>query len=588
MQDKETNNSSTDSGKKTPAYYSVLFKSREVGGRYVKRGRTVASFRPIKLLDSLVEIASYASTRAYGWFAMTFGLLSLFLHLAEYYFSSSPSDELSQLVIGAVFALLSIPLLLADIPMCTALQRFAVTDYIFFEFFSIKRTGEYKRRKSGRPIIGAIFGLIAAVFGFFFPMEWVVVVLISILVATVSFVSPEFPLLLMLVLVPYATMLPHSSLILIAVSILALLSFFAKVLLGKRHYSIGISDACILVFAATIVVFGVIGGGSASTSVSLMLVALTLSYIPAANIIVNRRLADCAIDAIVFSSFPVCIVAIAQYIVNLITSTRTPSSSVMSSPYILATYLCIVLTIVISSIGGVRGPVKRGVYIALLPLLLFALITTECIPVLIVLVTLLIARDIIRSRKVAKELLILLAVAPSVIFLLPTSALAAISSLSPMGTTLVELRAEFIRSFRIFSDSIFIGVGAADLSGDAPVAMLNSVLGLGYRFGIFAVIVLCVVCAIRLYQDTLYSSLLKSSQLSVFSNMTTIAMFTLAACGWFCDAFANLGLYCLFFALFGLNTAAMRISRSEHQERAEYLKDQKDIDFSAVDIFLHR
>ncbi len=588
MQDKKTNSDSTDSGKKTPAYYSVLFKSREGGGRYVKRSRTVASFRPIKLLESLVDTASYASTRAYGWFAMTFGLLSLFLHLAEYYFSSSPSDELSQLVIGAVFALLSIPLMLVDIPMCTALQRFPVTDYILFEFFSIKRTAEVKRIRSGRPIIGALFGLITAVFGFFFPMEWVVVVLVSMLVVTVSFVSPEFPLLLMLILVPYTTLFSHFGEILIAVSILALLSFFAKVMLGKRHYSVGISDICILVFAATIVVFGVIGGGRDSTGVSLMLVALTLGYIPAANIIVNRRLADCAIDAIVFSSFPVCIFAIAQYIVNLFASTRAPSSSVMSSPYILATYLCILLVIVVSSVSGVNGPVKRGAYITLLPLLLFALITTECIPVLIVLVALVIARDIIRSRKLAKEFLILLAVAPSLVFLLPTSALTAISSLSPRGTTLVELRAEFIRSFQIFSKSIFVGVGAADLSGDTPVAMLNSVLGLGYRFGIFAVIVLCVVCAIRLYQDTHYSSLLKSSQLSVFSNMTTIAMFTLAACGWFCDAFADLGLYCLFFVLFGLNTAAMRISRSEHQERELYLKDQKDIDFSAVDIFLHR
>ena len=489
MQDKKPNNSDTGAGNKTPAFYKVLFDSREVGGRYVKRGRTVASFRPIKLLDSLVQAASYASTRVYGWFAMTFGLVSLFLHLAEYYFSSSPSDELSQLVIGAVFAILSIPLMLIDVPMCIALQRFAVTDYILFEFFSIKRTGEDKRRRGGRPIIGMLFGLIPSVFGFFFPMEWVVVALISILVVTVSFVSPEFPLLLMLMLVPYTTLLSHSGEILIGVSVLALLSFFAKVMLGKRHYSVGISDICIFVFAATIVVFGVIGGGRDSTSVSLMLVALTLGYIPATNIIVNRRLADCAIDAIVFSSLPVSVVAIVQYIVNLITAVRTPSASVMSSPYILATYLCIVLAIVVSSVSGVGGKVKRGVYIALLPLLLFALITTECIPVLIVLLALVVARGIMRSRKLAKELLILLAVSPSVLFLLPTAALTAISSLSPMGITLVELREEFIRSFQIFSNSVFIGVGAADLSGDAPVAMLNSVLGLGYRFGIFAVIV---------------------------------------------------------------------------------------------------
>ena len=70
MQDKKPNKSDTGVDNKTPAFYKVLFNSREVGGRYVKHSRTVASFRPIKLLDSLVQAASYASTRVYGWFAI--------------------------------------------------------------------------------------------------------------------------------------------------------------------------------------------------------------------------------------------------------------------------------------------------------------------------------------------------------------------------------------------------------------------------------------------------------------------------------------------------------------------------------------
>lgn len=588
MQDKNTNSNEHGSGNGKPAFYNAIFNSRGVGSRVSARAHAVQSFRPIKFLGSMVQSASYASTRVYGWFLMTFGMVSLFLHLVEYYFSSNPTDELSQLIIGAVFAILSIPLILVDVPICEALQRFPVTDYIFFEFFSIKRTVADKSRKKGHPIIGVMLGLVPAIFGFFFPMEAVVFVLVTLLVVTVSFVSPEFPLLVMLMLVPYATVFEYSIEILVAISLLSLLSFFAKVMVGKRHYSVGISDICIIVFAAVIVIFGVIGGGQASTRVSLVLVALALNHIPATNIIVNRRLADCAIDAVVFSSLPVAIIAIAEYAVNIFGTGRVPSSSVMSSPYILATYLCVVFSLVAFSVTGVRGLVKRVIYIALLPVLAVALVCTECIPVLIVLATLVAARAVLRTRSAPKELLLLLAVLPPVLFILPTSWLSAISSVSPMSMTLVELRAGLLRALDAFSNNIIVGVGAADLVDSASGAIFNTILGLGCRFGVIAVLVLCVVCAIRLRQDTTYSVFLKSSQLSVFSNMTTVAMFAMTACGWFCDVFADLGLYSLFFALFGLNTAALRISKDEYEERERYFKYQNAVDSSTVDIFLHR
>ncbi len=588
VQDKNKKSNEHDSRKGMPAFYNAIFTSRDVGSRVTERARSVASFRPIKLLGSVVQSASYASTRAYGWFLMTFGLVSLFLHLVEYYFSSAPTDELSQLVIGAVFAILSIPLMLVDIPICEALQRFPVTDYIFFEFFSIKRTSVDKKRKKGHPIIGMILGLVPAVFGFFFPMEAVVFVLASLFFVTVSFVSPEFPFLVTLMLVPYTTMFEYSTELLVAISLLSLLSFFAKVMIGKRHYSVGISDICIIVFALVIVIFGVIGGGEASTRISLVLVALALNYIPATNIIVNRRLADCAIDALAFSSLPVAVIAIAEYVVNILGNGRVPSSSVMSSPYILATYLCVTLSLVAFSVTGVRGLAKRVIYIALLPVLTVALVCTECIPVLIVLATLVVARTILRARKVPKEILLLIAVLPPLLFLLPTSALSAISSVSPMSMTLVELREGLLHAFDEFSENIIVGGGAADLADSAPGAISNTILGLGCRFGVIAVAVLCIVCTIRLRHDTVYFVFLKSSQLSVFSNMTTVAMFAMAACGWFCDVFADLGLYCLFFTLFGLNTAALRISKNEYEEREWYFKDQKAVDSSTVDIFLHR
>ena len=105
MQDKKTKGNEQGTQRGMSAFYNAIFTSIDVGGRLTRRARSLASFRPIKLLGAAVQSASYASTRTYGWFSMSFGLVSLFLHLAEYYFSSAPSEQLSQLVIGAVFAI---------------------------------------------------------------------------------------------------------------------------------------------------------------------------------------------------------------------------------------------------------------------------------------------------------------------------------------------------------------------------------------------------------------------------------------------------------------------------------------------------
>ena len=106
-----------------------LFASKEVGGMgnvNFLRGKFV---RGINILGRCL---SYSSTRSYGCFLLSFGIMSLLLGLGEYYFYSQSQVASTSLLISLAIALVAIPLLVFDKPMCIAVQDFPVTDRIFF------------------------------------------------------------------------------------------------------------------------------------------------------------------------------------------------------------------------------------------------------------------------------------------------------------------------------------------------------------------------------------------------------------------------------------------------------------------------
>ena len=182
-----------------------------------------------KIAGGLVKRLLYTSTKVYGYFLESFGVVSLLLHLAKYYFQDNPDVRLSTLILSAVLALIGIPLIFIDKPLCIALQEFSFTDYLLFEFFSIKRMRGEDSVKTLHTPFGIILGLIPAIFAFFFPIEYVLLVMAAILVATVSIVSPEFLFILLVMAIPYVRFLPYGELTLASAVLLLLLSFFSIV-----------------------------------------------------------------------------------------------------------------------------------------------------------------------------------------------------------------------------------------------------------------------------------------------------------------------------------------------------------------------
>ncbi|MBO5879052.1 MAG: hypothetical protein J6Q68_00670 [Clostridia bacterium] len=561
---------------------SNFFGCYDVKGISAKNARAFSSGGAARAIRFISRLLAYTPMRVYGFAALTFGLLTIVLHLGEYYFLDNPQVEAASLILGAAFSLLSIFLLISDKPICIALQSFKVTDFIFFEFFLIGRMRK-KTDERGLPmILGIAFGFLLAVIGFFAPTLYVSLVVLGILFASIAMISPEFCFISSILISPYATLIPHSSGRLAALSILTLLSFARKVVVGKRVYSVEIYDVLILLLTVAVLLAGVVLGGGASTEPALGIICLLLGYIPAANLAVNRRLCDAIVAAVVISSIPSALYAAVSYVVRLVQNSRSASLAWFSSVEALSAYLCVALIISTYMFFEKRHKFKKVLCLFAAFVNALALISTQHLELTVAFPIVLLAFVIIRSKRMPKILLLALLLIPYAILFLPSGALDVISKYLHASPNLSEISESVIKSAELFRDNFLLGIGANPL-GEAAC---GTYLSVACRFGIISAVVLFLIVLMRIIHLNAYTRFFSSTLVGFHVEMAVLAPLAMLLIGSYANIFEDLNMVYFFVVIFGMGSAAMRISRKERDLLGSYYRDSRSISSSAIDINL--
>ena len=567
-------------------FYNALFFARDISGISSSRFRAFLGGRVMKLVGAIIKFISSTSSRFFGLALVFFGGASLIMHLAKYYLGAVSSISISTAVVSGVIMLLAVPFLISKQPIGIVFEKNKITDFILFEFFAFNRMRKNSTVKTLHPAFGLLLGLIPTVFAYFFPLRYVVLVIVAILFLSVSLISPEFPILSSLLLLPYLDVIPYSGELLAIISIIAFVSFSRKVLVGKRVYSLELSGVVLLVFAVLITVLAFVDGSPLSEKNALILASLILAYIPLSNMIVNRRLAICAVNAIVISMIPIAIGAIIDYLVAIFKGAHAPADFLFSSSECLAAFLMIAALFTAFFVVERSQHSVKALYTVLLGIYVAAIITTECVPAILALLLIFPAYIVIRSLSIPRELLLILAFLPMGIFFLSDAILTRISSFFFAMPDLVKMKAELYESLLLFRDNIFLGIGADSVTADGVGYGGNSISWLLCNFGVFAAALLLIVFLIRMRQFTVFSIYRSSSNVSNFISMGNLAAFVLVVFGMFYNVFADVGIFYLFISAIGVSSAAIRISKREHDDRLGYYGDQRSIDSSAVDVLL--
>lgn len=573
------------------------FFSRSYSGSMTKQKQRIKSMRFFGFLGSLSRLISYTSTKVYGAASLTFGLSTLLLHFIKDYFGAYSSAPTSSLIIGIAFSIFAVPFLLFDRPISLFLQDFTVTDYIFFEFFCIKRTYRSDGEGSIPMAIAIICGGILALLGYFVPV-WIIAAVIGVSVFVyISLLSPEFAFLASQLILPYLNYIPYSNIVFSSVIILCVLSFLRKSVSGKRVIFFEQYDLLIALLLLFIMISGIFVKGVESFSGAVIMLVMSLGYFLAGNIVTNRRLADRAIGALVISSVPTAFIAFGQLIYyaavgNAAQALRAGLSSSFSAPDVFAVFLVVSITFTVTLIKQNRGA-ARIFYSAVIFVDSAALLLTGELFAVFSLLLGIAAYYALKARAWSALLLPLLFLVPYAVFLIPTSAKEAVFSILPTTLGAIDLMALWRTAFSLFRENLFIGIGiggdsfAEEMAGQGIFGVADSnnlFLELGLEAGVFALVIFAFLLLVRLRHRATYYSYVKSSQVSTLAPIVSVSIFCLLCLGATDYIWSDASMFYLFWCVFGLGSATLRVAKKEHDDRILYYEDTRRTYSSSLDV----
>ena len=565
------------------------FSDKVVSGLGSAYAKKVLTHPAVEFIIRIKNALAYASVRSYGILLLAFGLLTLLANFAVYYFRDLPESPALELTVGIICAVLAIPLLFIDMPLNNCLTRYAFIEFVLFDFLCIKKGTEVYRKSEKRDSLVLIPIFIAAALAalsiLFSPIAVLVAVLVAIFIA-LALSSPEFSLLSALLLLPLIPILPKPTLIITALVAVTAVSFSIKVLLGKRLFHFEQYDLIILVFMLFTLISGIFNKGLSSFENSLVIVALSLTYFLVSNILVNRRLAENAVKIVALSSAPTAIYGIISYYTSDVHpewtdpmfSNMKRAFSTFGNPNVYAVYL-VVAVIFSVALALDRSQGKIGIlYSVIAALNIYALVITHTRGAWLAVLLSALGFAIIRSRRCPKLILPAVILIPVAIPFIPSSIAERFLSIFNMQDSSAISRLSIWRSsVLMFLDNLFIGIGVgsdafteefpkyAEESVTAPHSH-NLFLEIGCELGIFALLLFVFLLLIRIRHRATYAKYVRGSSVDNLCTISGTALFALLIFGMTDYIWFNSTMLVLFWAVFGIGSATLRISKKEYDE----------------------
>lgn len=578
-----------------------VFNDRRLSGIDVRCAKWLMHNPLTRGITRLFRLFAFSSTRAYGYFLLFFGLVTLLLNLASHYFFLSTRNLAVDLSVGAILALVAIPLLFFDRPMCLALQEWAPSERLLFDILCIKRIHPSPSDRAIPHVLAGLLGCIPAIVGFFLPIGYVILALLLLLLVAISLTSPEFPFLLTLLVLPFFPCLPYPTLALTCAIGLAVLSLLLKVLLGKRVLHFEEYDALLLLLGLFLLLSGCLGGGN-SLALSLFGAVTLCGYLLAGNLIINRRLAECAIHLLLVSSLPTALYGLLAYFLSgttndLIASFLLPGAETGASTFgtreAYAVYLLAVMLLSSLFLAERRTLAGRLLYTGILVLNALMLGLVAIPAAWLALLLSLLALAILRGKHLPKELLFPLLFTPLLLLLIPGQALYQLCARLGLDTAIADRLSQYRASLAVLWEHPLLGTGLGDgcyeqacyeATGVAGGSAANLLLAIGCQLGIPALCLFLLLILVRVRHISIYSLYVRTSSHAPLCTVCQITVLALLLLGVGEPlSLSPLSSY-LFFSVFGMGSAMLRVSKQERDERLDYYNQLMESDAAATDV----
>lgn len=569
------------------------FPSVQFSGTMTENKMRFLSTRMVKFCKAVARLVSHTSTRAYGTSALSFGTVTLLLYFLKL------SEDMSVItpILGALITFLAIPFLLVDQTLPLFLQDFKVTDYIFFEFFCVKRANKLDTVSKFPLVLSVLIGAAEALLGLICPLWLVVVAFCAVIFVCITLMSPEFAFFASILLLPYMGFIPYSTVILSAIILLATFSFLRKSFFGKRVFYIDVYDLIIALFMLTILVSGIFIKGFSSFTGALGMIFMGLGYTISNNVVTNRRLADRAANSIVISSILPSVASIVIFVRALILDIGAELIDkgifcAFSNGEAASVFMIVSSLFSIALMKQSHGRKKAFYAVAFAIQFISLLLTGEAFAGLAVILGIL-AYHLVSSKRGSVTMSSALVLIPYAVLLLPSRILDHVISVIPsLEGGAAELFTLWSESLSAFVGNIVFGIGMGEESfllemADKGIISNNSsnlFIEIGLEAGIFALLCFVSLLVVRLFHIAGYRSYVRISDVSDFAPLCSACVLSMVAYGAVSYIFADIYAGYIFWCVFGIGSAALRFAKRETDDRNQYYEDTRASDSSAIDV----
>ncbi len=590
--------------------YEISSGGDFVGKRFFRReitgNATVSTARQKKskinkLGQKISHMLSYTHIKTYGFLFLTFGLLTVLSYFAHDFVAGyfPIGENTVSLTLGVILSILSVPMLLLDGPISLVLQEYPITDAIFFDFLCIKRMQATDDAPEANPVAAVTLGAILATVGLFIPTGVVVGAMLFVAYFYLSFLSPEFSLFSTILILPYISLdKPEGYGILATLVVITTISFSRKLVFGKRVLNFEQYDILILLLLLVVLISGIFLKGVESFEWSIKYISLSLVYILAGNIITNRRLADCALNAIIFSSVLPAITSVMEFVRVIAYSSieelyYNGISSVFYTREIAAAHFAVSVAMAVAMAVQSKGFVRAG-YISVGALTLAGLILTFEPFAYIAFLLGVAAYFCLRRGGLAGLALIPLAAVPYAVFMLPGDFLSRVFGMTTDGLYPKDILSLWAETLSIFKQHPWLGIGIGseafleEISVSGVTNSHNLFLEIATEAGVFALILFVMIIWVRMRHKIVYRRYLRNSSVKLISASASSAIFVLVTLGATTYIWQDLSLYYLFWCVFGIGSAALRIAKQENDDEVLYYQMDRDVDIFDISVNLEK
>ncbi len=456
------------------AYFRGTTKSRGIARRireYVSGGFE-SSFLLGKLRAGVTSLA-YVSTKVYGRFFLSFGIYTLLVYFIKMLLPIFGGANEDHLVIGIMMCIVSAPLHFSKYNLANAVKNGKITSAIFVDCFgyreeSFEREKDIKHKGTG---IAILLGLLAGLATFFVHPTVIILSLLSIVLAALILNTPEIGILISIFILPFLSVLGHPTAYLITLVVATSISYFIKLIRGKRIFKLELLDVVVLVFGAMIFVSGAVSvGGSGSYASAILSCVIMLAYFLIKNLIRTEKWLRRCVLAIVSSGTVVATYGVLQYILGfavddwLDTSYFTDiygrATSVFSNPNYLAAYLCAVFPFALSCMFNSKTAKEKALYLLSSLMIVACVVFTWSRGAWIAVIICSVVFFMMHSRKTVRFIFATIAALPFLSFLISDNVLGRFMSIGDLADSSTLYRVyTWLGSLRLIKDHLWSGIG---------------------------------------------------------------------------------------------------------------------------------